>query len=110
MFTPIAVALAAAFWLAYLVALAVEKHLFDHALRLWNSLSRPKKCVASVLFVCVVAYAGTKPLSGGGDDGGDDPTGTNVVEIVEGDATNLVENIGGEASTNLVENGDAQSG
>lgn len=110
MFTPIAVALAAAFWLAYLVALAVEKHLFDHALRLWNSLSRPKKCVASVLFVCVVAYAGTKPLSGGGDDGGDDPTGTNVVEIVEGDATNLVENIGGEASTNLVENGEAQSG
>ena len=82
MFVPTAVALAAAFWTIVLVVLAVEKHLFDPALRLWKSLSRFNKCVVAVILFGVVAFAGTKPLPGGGGD----PSGTNVVEIVEGEA------------------------
>ena len=96
MFVPTAVALAAAFWTIVLVALAVEKHVFDQALRLWKSLSKFNKCVVAVILFGVVAFAGTKPLPGGGD-GGDDPSGTNVVEVVEGGAsTNLVEDVGSQ--------------
>ena len=93
MFVPTAVALAAAFWTIVLVALAVEKHVFDPALRLWKSLSKFNKCVVAVILFGVVAFAGTKPLPGGGGD----PSGTNVVEIVEGGAsTNLVDSVGSQ--------------
>lgn len=96
MFVPTAVALAAAFWTIVLVALAVEKHLFDPALRLWKSLSRFNKCVVAAILFGALAFAGPKPLPGGGDGGGDS-TGTNVVEIVEGGAsTNLVEDVGSQ--------------
>ena len=76
MFIPTAVALAAALWTIVLVAMAVEKRVFDHALRRWKSLSRLNRCVVAAVLFGVVAFAGTKPMSGGGND----PAGTNVVE------------------------------
>ena len=101
---PLTLTAAAALWIAYLVALAVEKRIFDQAIRRWKSLSKLGKCVVALVLVGFVAFAGTKPSSGdgGGTDGGDDPAITNVVEGAEGDATNLVGGVDGEANTNDV--------
>ena len=92
MFVPSALAIAAALWIAYLVALAVERRIFDQAIRRWKSLSKLGKCVVALVLIGFVAFAGTKPSpgGGGGTDGGDDPAITNVVEDAEGDATKLV--------------------
>ena len=89
MFVPSALVIAAALWIAYFVALAVEKRILDRAIRRWKSLSKLGKCAVALVLVGFIAYAGTKPSSGdgGGADGGDDPAITNVVEGAEGDAT-----------------------
>ena len=104
MFIPSALAIAAALWIAFFVALAIEKHIFDQPKAFWKSLSKLKKTSLVVVLLGFIAFAGTKPTPGGGSGDGDDSSSTNQVEVVEGESnTNLVEGVDGEANTNDVD-------
>ena len=105
MFKLFAICGSIAFWLAFLIAWAHEQGLFSGDVKRWKAQPWVVRICSIVLVGALVVFAGTKPdPSGGGTGGdtGDDPAVTNVVEGTEGDVTNVVGDVNGEANTNDV--------
>lgn len=79
--------------LSGIAVLVGKSEAFERRVEWWRRQGLLKRTAVIAVLIGTIAYAGTKPLPGGGGD----PSGTNVVETVEGGAsTNLVDSVGSQ--------------